>query len=239
MKYLRSENLKYKRSFSRKLIFLVPIITAFVAVIFGGIGNFQAQTIYWWYTFLLPGTVAIYCSLSEKKEKSVRYQTFYTLSIDLEKAWYARVFVIAWYMLLTGIILVLPAVSMRIWAPAICQISTEKLLLASICIVVMSLWQIPILLFLNKRMGILFPLIINCMLPLAISPLSNTNLWFLIPYSWLSKSMKRIIGLDVNGTMMAVSSTDSFDFAIGLLLSVLMFMITVMITAKKFKEAEE
>ena len=73
MRYIRSENLKYKRSFSRKLIFVVPIITAFVAVIFGGIRNFQAQTIYWWYTFLLPGTVAIYCSLSEKKEKSVRY----------------------------------------------------------------------------------------------------------------------------------------------------------------------
>ena len=84
MRYIRSENLKYKRSFSRKLIFVVPIITAFVAVIFGGIRNFQAQTIYWWYTFLLPGTVAIYCSLSEKKEKSVRYHTFYTLSIDLE-----------------------------------------------------------------------------------------------------------------------------------------------------------
>lgn len=88
MRYIRSENLKYKRSFSRKLIFVVPIITAFVAVIFGGIRNFQAQTIYWWYTFLLPGTVAIYCSLSEKKEKSVRYHTFYTLSIDLENAWY-------------------------------------------------------------------------------------------------------------------------------------------------------
>ena len=36
MRYIRSENLKYKRSFSRKLIFVVPIITAFVAVIFGG-----------------------------------------------------------------------------------------------------------------------------------------------------------------------------------------------------------
>lgn len=211
MRYIRSENLKYKRSFSRKLIFVVPIITAFVAVIFGGIRNFQAQTIYWWYTFLLPGTVAIYCSLSEKKEKSVRYHTFYTLSIDLENAWYARVLVIAWYMLLTGIILVLPAVSMKIWAPAICQISNGKLLLGSICIVVMSLWQIPILLFFNKRIGILLPLIINCMLPLAISPLSNTDLWFLIPYSWVSKSMKSIIGLDVNGTMTTVSSKDSLD----------------------------
>lgn len=210
MRYIRSENLKYKRSFSRKLIFVVPIITAFVAVIFGGIRNFQAQTIYWWYTFLLPGTVAIYCSLSEKKEKSVRYHTFYTLSIDLENAWYARVLVIAWYMLLTGIILVLPAVSMKIWAPAICQISNGKLLLGSICIVVMSLWQIPILLFFNKRIGILLPLIINCMLPLAISPLSNTDLWFLIPYSWVSKSMKSIIGLDVNGTMTTVSSTSAF-----------------------------
>ena len=146
--------------------------------------------------------------------------------------------VIAWYMLLTGIILVLPAVSMRIWAPAICQISNGKLLLGSICIVVMSLWQIPILLFFNKRIGILLPLIINCMLPLAISPLSNTNLWFLIPYSWVSKSMKSIIGLDVNGTMTTVSSKDSLDFTIGLLLSVLLFIITVIITAKKFREVE-
>lgn len=146
--------------------------------------------------------------------------------------------VIAWYMLLTGIILVLPAVSMRIWAPAICQISNGKLLLGSICIVVMSLWQIPILLFFNKRIGILLPLIINCMLPLAISPLSNTNLWFLIPYSWVSKSMKSIIGLDVNGTMTTVSSKDSLDFTIGLLLSVLLFIITVIITAKEFREVE-
>ena len=127
---------------------------------------------------------------------------------------------------------------MRIWAPAICQISNGKLLLGSICIVVMSLWQIPILLFFNKRIGILLPLIINCMLPLAISPLSNTNLWFLIPYSWVSKSMKSIIGLDVNGTMTTVSSKDSLDFTIGLLLSVLLFIITVIITAKEFREVE-
>lgn len=59
MRYIRSENLKYKRSFSRKLIFVVPIITAFVAVIFGGIRNFQAQTIYWWYTFDKKGFTLI------------------------------------------------------------------------------------------------------------------------------------------------------------------------------------
>lgn len=94
------------------------------------------------------------------------------------------------------------------------------------------------LFFFNKRIGILLPLIINCMLPLAISPLSNTNLWFLIPYSWVSKSMKSIIGLDVNGTMTTVSSKDSLDFTIGLLLSVLLFIITVIITAKKFREVE-
>ena len=73
---------------------------------------------------------------------------------------------------------------------------------------------------------------------MAISPLSNTDLWFLIPYSWVSKSMKSIIGLDVNGTMTTVSSKDSLDFTIGLLLSVLLFIITVIITAKKFREVE-
>ena len=66
----------------------------------------------------------------------------------------------------------------------------------------------------------------------------DTNLWFLIPYSWVSKSMKSIIGLDVNGTMTTVSSKDSLDFTIGLLLSVLLFIITVIITAKEFREVE-
>ena len=50
--------------------------------------------------------------------------------------------------------------------------------------------------------------------------------------------MKSIIGLDVNGTMTTVSSKDSLDFTIGLLLSVLLFIITVIITAKKFREVE-
>lgn len=238
MKYIKSENLKYKHSFSRKLIFIVPFITAFIAIIFGGIMNFQAQTIYWWYTFLLPGAIAIYCSLSEKKERNVRFHTFYTLPINLEKAWYARVFVIALYLLLTSLILVLPAVSMRFWAPDICQISNIKLFVGSICIVIMSLWQIPIILFLNRKIGTLFPLILNCVIPLAVASVANIKLWFIIPYCWIPRAMRTVIGLDVNGTMLNSSSTDSIELIIGLSLSLLLFVFSSLVTASKFKEVK-
>ena len=69
MDYLKSEHLKFKRTISNKLIFIVPLITAIFAWIMGGYMGYQYMTLYWWYAFLLPGAIAILCSLSHRKEE--------------------------------------------------------------------------------------------------------------------------------------------------------------------------
>ena len=70
MDYLKSEHLKFKRTISNKLIFIVPLITAIFAWIMGGYMGYQYMTLYWWYAFLLPGAIAILCSLSHRKEEN-------------------------------------------------------------------------------------------------------------------------------------------------------------------------
>ena len=70
MDYLKSEHLKFKRTISNKLIFIVPLITAIFAWLMGGYIGYQYMTLYWWYEFLLPGAIAILCSLSHRKEET-------------------------------------------------------------------------------------------------------------------------------------------------------------------------
>ena len=70
MDYLKSEHLKFKRTISNKLIFIVPLITAIFAWLMGGYMGYQYMTLYWWYAFLLPGGIAILCSLSHRKEEN-------------------------------------------------------------------------------------------------------------------------------------------------------------------------
>ena len=60
MDYLKSEHLKFKRTISNKLIFIVPLITAIFAWLMGGYMGYQYMTLYWWYAFLLPGAIAIF-----------------------------------------------------------------------------------------------------------------------------------------------------------------------------------
>lgn len=58
MNYLKAEHLKFKRTISNKLLFIAPFLTALFAWIIGGFYGFQYMTFYWWYAFLLPGTIA-------------------------------------------------------------------------------------------------------------------------------------------------------------------------------------
>ena len=86
MDYLKSEHLKFKRTISNKLIFIVPLITAIFAWIMGGYMGYQYMTLYWWYAFLLPGAIAILCSLSHRKEENAgKYYSVFSMPVNLSR----------------------------------------------------------------------------------------------------------------------------------------------------------
>lgn len=88
MDYLKSEHLKFKRTISNKLIFIVPLITAIFAWIMGGYMGYQYMTLYWWYAFLLPGAIAILCSLSHGKEENAgKYYSVFSIPFAWSMNW--------------------------------------------------------------------------------------------------------------------------------------------------------
>ena len=91
MNYLKAEHLKFKRTISNKLLFIAPFLTALLAWIIGGFYGFQYMTFYWWYAFLLPGTIAILCSLAhQKEERAGKYYSVLSAPINLKRFEYAK-----------------------------------------------------------------------------------------------------------------------------------------------------
>ena len=108
MDYLKSEHLKFKRTISNKLIFIVPLITAIFAWLMGGYMGYQYMTLYWWYAFLLPGGIAILCSLSHRKEENAgKYYSVFSMPVNLSRFEFAKGIILVEKLLVSAIFLAL------------------------------------------------------------------------------------------------------------------------------------
>lgn len=58
IEYFISENMKIKRKFVKKLVWIAPIMVILLSV-FLTATYFQVDIYNWWYTFILPGVIAI------------------------------------------------------------------------------------------------------------------------------------------------------------------------------------
>ena len=106
MDYLKSEHLKFKRTISNKLIFIVPLITAIFAWLMGGYMGYQYMTLYWWYAFLLPGAIAILCSLSHRKEENAgKYYSVFSMPVNLSRFEFAKGIILVEKLLVSAIFL--------------------------------------------------------------------------------------------------------------------------------------
>ena len=69
--YVKAENLKFKRTFSRKMIFIVPLINICFAFLMNP-GFFVAGTYNWWFVILMPVMIALLCAhITPERKESV------------------------------------------------------------------------------------------------------------------------------------------------------------------------
>lgn len=145
MDYLKSEHLKFKRTISNKLIFIVPLITAIFAWLMGGYMGYQYMTLYWWYAFLLPGGIAILCSLSHRKEENAgKYYSVFSMPVNLSRFEFAKGIILVEKLLVSAIFLALLISISNIIAPATAVYSLLHSITGSIGIILASVWQIPL-----------------------------------------------------------------------------------------------
>ena len=237
MNYLKSEHLKFKRTISNKLLFIIPFITAIFAWIVGGFFGFQYTTIYWWYAFLLPGAIAILCSLSHRKEDSAgKYYSVFSMPLNLSKFEMAKGVILIEKLLVAGIFLALLISISNIISPVTAVYSVPQSMVGSIAIVLASVWQIPLCLYLTRKIGLFVPIILNTILGIFLPILlGNTAIWWLVPYCWAAKLAEPLMGIELNGTF-AGNPRLSIIVFISIVLSIFLFVILSFADAKDFSK---
>lgn len=240
MNYLKSEHLKFKRTAVNRLIFLTPLLTAVFAWIVGGFTGFQYTAFYWWYAFLLPGTIAILCTLSQRKEEHAgKYYAVFCIPADLLKFETAKCVILTEKLLIAALFFAMLVSVSNLIAPATAVYSVRESICGSIGIILSSLWQIPLCLFLARRAGVFLPVVLNAILGIFLPIVSgNTSIWYFVPYCYAAKLAEPLMGIQLNGTF-ADSSSFSTTAFLSIGLSFLLFAVLTYADARDFSKRRE
>lgn len=240
MNYLKAEYLKFKRAISNKLLWIAPLMTAFFAWIVSGFYGFQYMTFYWWYAFLLPGTISILCSLShQKEERAGKYYSVLSLPISLQKFEVAKTMTIVEKLLIASLFLALFASVSNAISPALAVYSVGQNIIGSICIVLASIWQIPLCLYMTRKAGMVLPVIINTLLGIIMPIVFGKSAFALVcPYCWAAKLAEPLMGIGINGTFLE-NTGFAWTIPLTLILSVSLYVIFAFLDAKDFSHKED
>lgn len=239
MNYLKAEHLKFKRTISNKLLLIAPFLTALFAWIVGGFYGFQYMTFYWWYAFLLPGTIAILCSLThQKEERAGKYYSVLSAPINLKQFEYAKVLILIEKLLVAAVFLAIFAAVSNLISPALAVYSMGRNFIGSVALIIASIWQVPLCLFLARKTGLLLPIAVNTLLGILMpSLLGNTALAWICPYCWAAKTAELLMGIESNGTFAGVAAF-SWSVFLPLVFSVILYILLTLWDAANFSKKE-
>lgn len=237
---IKAENLKCRRTFARKLVFIAPLLMVFLA---GISGTYYVQNGYnWWYVILLPGFITLATALvNQIEERKLHYRTVFALPLPLRKIWISKVLLLAIYVLtactlhlsgmIVGKLLINPASAFAI----------TGMIAATSILIVASLWQIPFCLFLSKKYGLMAALLINLGAGIVLDLFAATeSFWWACPYSWAARLMCPVLGILPNGTL-ALRGDILLNPGVipaGIALSVALFLLLLAVTANWFQRQE-
>lgn len=235
MEYLEAEHLTLKHTMFNRLLVIAPFCTAAFAFLAGGFSGLQYMGLYWWYAFLLQGTVAVLCVLSwQKEERAGKFCGIYSMPVDLRRFERAKNLVAAEKLLVSGIVLALFLSVPHLLSPQLVVYGVGKMFLGSILIILASLWQIPLCFMLVRKMGTVLPVIINTIVGLlTIAVIGNTPLWWVWPYCWPAKLAENFMGIGVNGVWAEEAANLPLVLAV-LAASLLLFVLLTMFDEKNF-----
>lgn len=243
LNYFKSENLKFKRTFSRKFIVVAPSFFLLFAYLIQS--NLRTESHYymemvfnWWpLLFMIEGT-AILCVLSNSKDKKTGgYSTFYIHDVNGSKFWLSKILTVALYLLISTFILVfIVFISSKFFNVGIAPLS--EIFIASIVIWITSIAMIPVYLFLSFRFGTVIA-ILSGIIGIAASVIfAPKSIWFLVPWSWAIRLMCPIVGVQPNGVALKAGDAllNASVLPVGIIISLIFFITTCFLTCTWFSK---
>lgn len=240
LNYIMSENMKFKNTFTKKLVFFIPVISILITLVLGAGELFQLASYNYLYTAILPGVLTlISAGIINKDTKKLKGRALLGLPIDPAKLWISKICLCIVYLFIFCIIfLVLINISSVIWGRSL---SFTRSIYGISLIFITFLWQIPLCLFMTDKIGTTLTLLINFScnvlgVILAIEPLK----WIIFPYGITSRIMCPAIGVLPNALKVPVNSPlkESSVIFIGVIVSILLFVFLSALTALLFRKKE-
>lgn len=235
---IQSEFLKCKRTFPLQLIWIMPLVTLILTLVLMGGQFFQYGAYNWWYTLLLPGSLAIFCAMILQRDAKMKYRSLLPFPIDPARIWLGKVS--------TGLLFLLSTSCLFFCGVTIGgyllgqDVSFSSSLLASLILLVTCAWQIPLCMLLTAKIGLFATVLINILGNLVFSVLSiKPGIW-LIPYAIPARLMCPLLQLGPNGIPLETGSalTDTGVIIPGLLISIFTCIIFTAGTALHFRRQE-
>ena len=175
---VRAEYLKTGKSMGRALIWAFPMIVfALAFVLTLGMTNAYAESVWnWWYTLLLPGMLAITCYLSIMREKKTGYYHLMTLSTSKRKLMMGKIIYMGCVILVSNMIIFVGASLGGFLLTT--HVPLGGAAIAILVLTISHLWEIPLLLFLSERFGMIVELLICMFLTVGGIIIAPTGKWY-------------------------------------------------------------
>ncbi|MDU7209892.1 MAG: lantibiotic immunity ABC transporter MutE/EpiE family permease subunit, partial [Streptococcus sp.] len=120
-------------------------------------------------------------------------------------------------------------------------ISLIQALLGTFCIILTSIWNVPLCLWFVKKTGVFATLILNVGMSFILGTLgANTSFWFICPYSWVTRLMVPTLGILPNGEPVTGNAllTPLPLIIMTVCLSLVLLYVISKLTAKSFIKQE-
>lgn len=237
---VKAECQKARRSVSLMLIWAFPVLTfALAFVLTLGMINAYAESVWnWWYTLLLPGMLAIICHLSMMRDKRTRYYNLITLSTSRKALMMGKVVYMGCVILASNIIIFAGASLGGLLLTT--SVPLGGAAIAVLALTAAQLWEIPLLLFLSERFGMIVELLVCLFLTVGGTITSPTGKWYFFASAIPMRILCPLLHILPNG-LPAEAGDPLLDTKIvfpGICLSIIWFVLSTILFLNWFDQRE-
>lgn len=235
---IKAELLKQKQTFHKKLVWIAPIITILIALLLMGGAYIQNGAYNWWYMLILPGALTMISSFIVVNEKKGKFHGLFTIVVDIKKLWYGKILVSTIYLALTCLIFFFSVTIAGVIFGS--EISIINSLIASILLVVLLSWQIPLWMIISMKINIGFSIILSVILNFGVAAICGVgDLWW-VPFAIPARAMISVIAIMPNGLNAELGSSliNGNIIPIGITISLVLYLVLTYFSAKWFEKQE-
>lgn len=235
---VKAELLKQKYTFNNKVIWIAPILTFILAFILVGGRYFQGCSYNWWYLFILPSILTMVASYVIRNDSKKNFHGLFSIVIQKKQIWYSKIFLCAIYLGITCLIFFIGVTLGGYLFKT--MITARASFFASILLIILFLWQIPLWMYLSLKINPIFSILISIVCNVGISIVFSTEPLWWIPFAIPSRIMCSVIGILPNGLNVENNSylINGDVILPAVIITSVLFMILSYLTAKSFEKRE-